>query len=362
MKGKSTSSPARSGRMWFLRVLLVKGWRWITAVLAILLVWVALRDTDWQNIRHLLARLDSTAIAILLLVNVVMLPLMTGRWWLLLRMLKSPVSLATASMYRLAGNSVSYLTPGPHFGGEPLLVYLLKRCHGHDIPTATVSVLVDRMLELFATMVVLLICLVSFSRYDFPILRNRTTIVLSLSLLILLGTLLYALFSGRRPLSLMISVVQKITGQTFPTRNRPENSLAAGLISAETAVESLYREQPFSLLAASAFSAGQWLGIFSEFWIMAALLGFELSLTQLCGLVAVARLAFYTPLPAGLGALELALPYVTGAFGLGSMLGMTLCLIIRLRDTTLSLLGLGVAMKYLTCTEKISIVSDKQLK
>ncbi len=81
---------------------------------------------------------------------------------------------------------------------------------------------------------------------------------------------------------------------------------------------------------------------------MAALLGYSLSFLQLLTVVIAARLAFLTPLPAGLGVLEAALPWVTATLGLGSVLGLSLCLLIRVRDILFSLAGLGLTMKYLT--------------
>lgn len=90
---------------------------------------------------------------------------------------------------------------------------------------------------------------------------------------------------------------------------------------------------------------------------MAALLGYSLSFLQLLTVVITARLAFLTPLPAGLGVLESALPWVTAALGLGSVLGFSLCLLIRARDIFFSLAGLGLTMKYLTCPARASTVA-----
>ena len=109
-------------------------------------------------------------------------------------------------------------------------------------------------------------------------------------------------------------------------------------------------------------SIAHWLGIFAEFWLMAFFLGFPLSFVQLITVVATARLAFFTPLPAGIGVLESALPYVTAALGLGSSLGIGLCLIIRFRDILFTCTGAAQSMKYLTCRKKTSIIKYKSLK
>ena len=90
---------------------------------------------------------------------------------------------------------------------------------------------------------------------------------------------------------------------------------------------------------------------------MSVFLGCPLSFGHLTAVVTVARLAFFTPLPAGIGVLESALPWVTATLGLGDTLGLSLCLIIRCRDLLFSLAGLGLTMKYLTCQGKASIIN-----
>jgi hypothetical protein len=80
---------------------------------------------------------------------------------------------------------------------------------------------------------------------------------------------------------------------------------------------------------------------------------------HLAAVVAVARLAFFTPLPAGIGALESALPWVTATLGRGSTFGISLCLIILSRDLLFSLACLVLTMKYLTCRRKASIINNK---
>jgi len=101
----------------------------------------------------------------------------------------------------------------------------------------------------------------------------------------------------------------------------------------------------------------QRIGVFVEFWLMAALLGQSLSFLQGLSVVMAARLAFLTPLPAGLGVLESTLPWVTAALDLGSVLGLSLCLLIRVRDILFSLAGLGLTMKYLTCPGRASTLA-----
>ena len=56
-----------------------------------------------------------------------------------------------------------------------------------------------------------------------------------------------------------------------------------------------------------------------------------------------ARIAFLTPLPGGLGALEASQVFAMGALGFNPALGISISLWIRSRDVLLALLGLGLA-------------------
>ena len=348
-----TFSPVRSSLFMMFR----KSWRWLATGLAILLTYFALKDAPWGEVWTLIGGLGSQAIFILLLLNILVLPMMTARWWFILRLLKAPVSLFAASLYRSSSNTASYLTPGPHFGGEPLLVFYLHQYHGLAIPTATSSVIVDRLIELLASVMVLTLCLVYALGNKIIVLGGWQAVTVGVIWLMPFLWLLGALFCGRRPFSGFIVLVQRISGKHSRGLFSNQGVLFAGIVQSERLAESLFRHHPGRFLTVNLLTAAHWLGIFAEFWIMAALLGVELSLGQLCVVVVVTRLAFYTPLPAAIGVLELALPHVTMVLGLGASFGLSLCLIIRFRDLVFTLAGLGFTIKYLTCLEKINIVS-----
>ncbi len=58
------------------------------------------------------------------------------------------------------------------------------------------------------------------------------------------------------------------------------------------------------MLQATLVSLSVWLGMVFEYWLMTYFLGLRLSLMQAVSALTAARLAFLTPLPGGLGALE----------------------------------------------------------
>ena len=183
------------------RRIIGKSWRWLLGLLGLALAWHAFKEVAWDGVWHLLTGLSPLAIVSLLAINLLMLPLMAARWWLLLTMLGSPVAMGSACAYRVAANAVSYLTPGPHFGGEPLSVYLLHRREGISLSAAAASVAVDRLLELMASMVVLTFCLTGLACAPGNLFSGRRGVFGIIAALVLTGCVLAALFSGKNPLS-----------------------------------------------------------------------------------------------------------------------------------------------------------------
>jgi uncharacterized protein (TIRG00374 family) len=326
-------------------------------ILGLALTWHALREMAWGEAWELLAGIGPHALLILLALNLAMLPVMTARWWELLKTLDSPVELLSLCAYRCAANAVSYLTPGPHFGGEPLSIYLLYKWQGIPLPSATTSVALDRLLELMASLMVLIIglCLLNFTPTGTGSLTKGWMLPLALTLSVVFIALLAALFTGQRPLTRFVSQFKRFGSRSHTSNSGTTGLLQKAITQGETVAEYYMQQHLRSFLLANLFSLGHWLGVFAEFWLMAAFMGYPLSIGQLMAVVIAARLAFLTPLPAGLGVLESALPWLTDSFGMGGALGLSLCLIIRFRDLLFSLAGLTLTVKYLTCPGKASI-------
>jgi uncharacterized membrane protein YbhN (UPF0104 family) len=210
-------------------------------------------------------------------------------------------------------------------------------------------VALDRLLELMASMVVFILCLLVFASVGGGPIVGRRQVAIVLASTAVVAALMGALFAGWRPLTRLFSL-----GRRF--------SKIAPLLDAvnqgEAMAKALFQQHRRQFLLANLLSLVHWLGVFAEFWLMAFLLGFPLSLGHLTAVVVVARLAFLTPLPAGIGVLEAALPWLTMTLDQGSALGLSLCLVIRFRDVLFSLAGAALTWRYLTCRRKADIVKQ----
>ena len=243
------TSPAKnSTKSSAVRRVIQKSWRWLLGVLSLALAWHALRGVAWPGVGDLLAGIGPLAFLIILSINLLMIPLMTARWWLLLRALGSPVGLLSACAYRTAANAISYLTPGPHFGGEPLSVYLLHQRQGIPLSTATTSVAVDRLLELLASFVILSFCLINLVLAESSPFAGSQGLSIILAVPVVCIFVLVALFTGGRPLSRLVFLFERFRRRYIPKIFCNTVQLIGIISQGETMAESLYRLHRYQFL------------------------------------------------------------------------------------------------------------------
>ncbi|NJN83604.1 MAG: flippase-like domain-containing protein [Caldilineaceae bacterium] len=178
--------------------------RWLRlglGVLMLLLLWLALRAVSFQEIGAVLAQLTVRDLVLMVFLNVAVLITMSGRWWLFLAAQGFRIAYHRLVGYRLAGFGVSYFTPGPHFGGEPLQVYLVSSRHRVPYDASIAAVALDKIVELVANFAFLVIAVAFVLQQQlWPMLGWRAGLY-ALALLALPSGLLLALWLGKRPIS-----------------------------------------------------------------------------------------------------------------------------------------------------------------
>ena len=251
--------------------------------------------------------------------------------------------------YRLATFAVSYFTPGPHFGGEPLQVYLVTARHNVPVSASLAAVVLDKILEMLANFIFLAVgLLVVLRQQGWVALDQAPLMLISLLLLAAPLALLVALALGWRPLTGLLrwvdsgwQWVNRAVGR--PVKSITQSRLYATLADSETQSTALCRDHPLILLLAVSASALSWVAIVGEFWLMTDVLGLGLTLPQAITALVAARVAILLPLPAALGALEASQALAMRSLGLPAAAGVSLSLLIRARDVLLGLLGLALA-------------------
>lgn len=310
--------------------------RYLLWLLIPVVLWWAFRNISIVEIADHLRMIGLEAVLILIGLNGLIFALFSLRWWLILRAQGYRPSFTSLIRYRLAGFGVTYFTPGPQFGGEPLQVYLLNQREGMETSAAAASVTVDKLLELLANFTFLLVG-VAVIVFGGSLVGTTPAglIILPLIFLGLPGAYLIALRKRKLPIS---SAVNKLA-----IRFQEKSSLIRvhkTLKETESQVSEFCQENTRALLAAAVLSFGIWILMVLEFSLMLRFLGVNLSLAQVLIALTAARIAFLLPLPAGLGTLETGQVMAMGLIGVNPVVGISLSLLIRVRDVLLGGLGL----------------------
>lgn len=318
--------------------------RWLDPLalaLGLFLFWLFARQIPWADSLALLGRIGPQPFLIYIAVNFGITLLFANRWWLLLRGMNVRISFGRVATYRLIGATVSLLTPGPQFGGEPAQVWLLVRRAGVPSSPAIAAVALDRLLELTVNLAFVTggILYTLWSGLLGPVLDMRG-ILLALIPLALPPLLLFAFWSQGRFLTTAILALLNGLPKQWPDR-------ALGFVEplrrGEAHIHRILRDNPRLILIGGLVSVGNWIVLLADFWLATRLIGLELDFAQFVGFVVAARLAILLPIPAGLGALEASQILAAQRLGLNPAFGLGLVLFFRVRDVVLALIGLWLA-------------------
>lgn len=305
---------------------------WLSAIA--LVIWI-LKDLPLAAMLQGLMQLSSGQWSLWLALNVLVMALSTLRWYALVAALNGTVNFFALTLIRLAGQTISFVTPGPQFGGEPMQIFWLYKRQGLPLHKAVLSLGLDRFLELWVNFAVLLlgaILLLLSPRMAFADWNQIALVLFSL----LLGIPLFLMGLIRKPLW--------ITRRLSPLLARwLSHPRLATLNSHRDALEENLREfllhRKRVLAQALAISIFTWVIILAELWL---LLHFAQVTVDVQGfaLIAIAiRLAMLLPLPGGIGTIEAALLWSMQALGYEVSDALVLIALMRLRDTFILLAG-----------------------
>lgn len=302
-----------------------------------LLYW-ALKDLRLQDLGAVLGRLRPGQLAALLSLNLVFFSVLTARWWLVLRGLGERLPFAAAAVCRLAGFTVSYLTPGPQTGGEPVQVYLASRRPGVSVAGASASVLLDKSYELLGNFFFLALGAATLAGLQIvPAGRAAALLLLPLALILPPALYLAALLRGRRPIS--AALVAALRPRPRLRRARAARRLLALAGRGERLLVRYATVRSRILGQLALFFLLVWGLSVLEMALALRFLGIRLDLWRTVFVLTAGRLAFLLPLPAALGALELTQVGAFALLGYGPEAALGLVLYVRARDLLFAAAG-----------------------
>lgn len=279
--------------------------------------------------------------------NALIIVLLGLRWQVLTHALAAPVSLFKLLIIRQAGQAVSFITPGPQFGGEPLQIYWLYK-YGLPLRKALLSLGLDRFFELWVNFSVLLLAvLLLLAGVDVDIAADdassENTIgnwqTMLLPLLIFLGLMIaLAIILIKQP-QWINDRLERIAARwqhnhRLKDINQHWQSLGDDLRIA-------LRTQKARFVLAILLSLLGWAGLLGELYLILHFVGVEASLYSFLIILVAMRMALLLPMPGGIGTLEASVLWSFHTLGLSASAALGLIALMRLRDAIVLLIGLA---------------------
>ena len=315
-------------------------WKYLTLFLWLLALSLAAWTLRQLPLNDILARLGLLSWSDWLLwvsINIAILYLAVKRWQLLGQALEAPLSLAWLFRLRQAGSAVSFLTPGPHFGGEPLQLYWLHWYCRLPLHRAVAMLGLDRVMETGTNIAVLLA----------GVLMLLGTTVLPVGEWLQISTILAAVLSVMLILSLLVLQHPIWLAQRFRPlalrwrRTKKPDERESGWLALVELLRSALSHQRPRLWLALAVSLGGWAALLIELTLLLHLLGVPPSWLDIVLIMVAMRLAMLLPVPGGIGTIEASVLWSFQLLGLPVAAAAGLIALIRLRDVVVLLIGLG---------------------
>lgn len=301
------------------------------------LLYFAFRNAPLPQIWNTLMQLHLWQIALLLGINALVIVFMTLRWWLVVRAENPRLPFVPLIGYRLSVFGLSYFTPGPQVGGEPMQVIYLRKFHGVTFARAISAVVIDKLLEFLGNFVFIGIGLFAaaragiwFDNGDHP----RVGWVTLAALMAWPAVHIVLLYSGRHPVSRILRAAL--------SRFKDRKWFRLTVVS-EYMASTFTRRHPRALMAALGASLAAWIGMGVEYLLMLEFLNVHVDLWQAAAALTASLLAFLMPLPGGVGALEASQVLALGALGYPASTAISLTLMMRTRDLLNGGVGLLLA-------------------
>ncbi len=315
------------------------------AKLLIALLWSAalalagwtLSQLPFNEILTSLKNLHARDYLILLSANLAIILIFNVRWSVLSNAIQAPVNFFQLLLIRQAGQTVSFITPGPQFGGEPLQIFWLWRNAQLPLHKALLSLGLDRFYELWVNFSVLmlgvLLLLISSASTTADWGSIFIALITVLALLSILGVL-----ALKQP-QWLVHRFNKITHHWQAHRYLSHIKTQWNLLSAD--LRTCLQHQRKYLLYAALLSALGWAGLIAELQLILWLTDTPVPFTGFLLLFVALRLALLLPLPGGIGTMEAAVFWTFHYLNLPMESALVMIALMRLRDVVVLVFGFG---------------------
>lgn len=271
------------------------------------------------------------------LINLLIILIGNLRWFQLNKALGFRVNFLRLLAIKQAGQTISFITPGPQFGGEPLQILWLCRNEKIKTSKAIAALGMDRFCELLVNFSVLLTSVFLLMLYPSAgeVEWIRVTIILAL---VIVSVLVVGWTIARQPRWTRRFFCYVTTRWQHSPRLQKFNSHWLAFCSD---IRSVAMTGINGIGVAILLSILSWVGIVCELWMLLGFLQIAVTLQALLLILVTMRLAMLLPIPGGIGTVEASILWSFGVLNFTPFAALGLIALMRTRDLIVLLGGLG---------------------
>ncbi|NOS89177.1 MAG: flippase-like domain-containing protein [Methylococcaceae bacterium] len=297
-------------------------------VLALLGLGIVLAQLPLATLAHSVQNLSWAQWLAWLGVNLSIMAVATQRWRVISAAVGLPLRFGNLLMIRQAGLAVSFITPGPQFGGEPLQAYWLWKPNRPPLDRVLLGLGLDRFYELWINFAVLLLAVAVLAASSTTDIGSWQKIAVYLLLILLTLTAFGALIL-KQPTA-VLRWLQRAT-QHWQHHPRLQHLQSQGQ-RLRSGLKTVLAEHKLALLQAFMLSLLGWVCLFAELRLVLGFVNLNLDVQAFLVIFVAMRMAFLLPLPGGIGSLEAAMVWAFQFLGLSATAALGVIALMRLRD------------------------------
>lgn len=310
-----------------------KIFQYTSLIIGTILFIFAIRYTGIDNVLTSLKIVNRSSFFFYLLVSISIFLGFVIRWYLILKCHGYKIPFLRLFNYRIAGFSISYLTPSARLGGEPVRTYFLVK---DKVPfeKAMSSVLIDKSLELTANAVMTIIGAMIFAFMMVLTPQVKWFIFIVIIISIFSVWFFYSrLLQGKGIFTSMFKFF-KLTEINYIKKNFYK------IRDSELEMTRFFINYKKVFIVSTIISFVLWLLSILEFKLLLNAFGYEATTIQVFLVLVAVGLAYLVPIPTALGVLESAQVSLFSFFGKGVQYGIAVSLVTRIRDLMWTFYGL----------------------
>ncbi len=320
----------------------------------VLFIWIG-KTVGWQEIKNAFLAFTGWQGIVIFLTTLLVMSFSNWKWLEILR--GEGVEISFKGLFRsyLAGFSVMFLAPILFWGGEIFRGYVLKNKNFIPWTKSMSSIIIDRIIEWTANLVVILLgVLIFFFMIGLPP-AKLAVIFGSIFLLFAIGISYFYLKVFRR--ESMVELVLKMLG----IKKLGGDS---AVIKTENEIFHFFKYKKKFLWRAFAFSFLRTGAAYLRAWLLILFLGKEISFLPALSILGFTFLAMMIPIPAALGSHEAIQIFAFSALGLEASMATAFTMLIRGAELILALAGiiiffrLGISIFKNTLFKKDSLTNN----